>query len=348
MTVPKSYISIFNRSGQMLDELILPCVRSWLINTHGKAEFVIPRTHAAFTRTKMALRNPVVIKTPGLPDWGGFLWTPRKRNADGSVVISAYSAELMLSLRQSPGFSGSAGSIFRDIIGWANFSEATLIDIGDVQDSIQSFTDLGRPPSDLYAALQALISGTGLEYEIVPVRNATTGNLAFQANLRVRISRSITGFALTEGQNIKQPNDAVMTEQGNIANSITIYRPNTAGQYVVTYFVSDPESMSEFGLCEQSITVEAESQTSDAEIASAALREGKRPVRTFRLEVINRSEGNGGHTFDYLRLGNELTIASASLGFQGENEQRTIGRITGMSYTDKTNTCELTVEELVI
>lgn len=343
----KSYISIHDRAGVKLTEIVAPCARSWMIGEYGTCEFVIPGNHSQFSRKNLALRNPIVVKTPGLPAWGGFLWTDRTWNPNESIVAPAKSAELALGLRRSEGFSGSIGSIVSALIESANAKEDTLLRAGVIEDSIFAYTDIGRPPSKLYDALKSMISSSGMEYEIVPVESQ--GQLTFVLNLRKRISRAITNFALQEGFNMALPRGGPpLVEQGNIANDITIYRNNSAGGYVATHFVSDAASQSEFGLCEDSITVEADSQLSDQAIAETAIALRKQPTKTFAMEVFDRVEHGTTTTFDYLRLGNEISIKFSRIGLNASGGRgiTTTARITGIAYSDRTNTCHVTVEEI--
>jgi hypothetical protein len=345
--MPKSYISIYDRAGIKLTEIIAPSARAWMINDYGTNEFVIPGNHSQFNRRNLALRNPIVVRTPGLPAWGGYLWTDRVWNPDESVVAPAKSAELALGLRRSEGFSGSIGTICAAMIEAANAKEDTLLRVGVIEDSIFNYTDIGRPPSKLFDALKSMISSSGMEYEIVPVE--ANGKLAFVFNLRKRISQSITNFALQEGYNMALPRGGPpLTEQGQIANDIVIYRNNSAGGYVATHFVSDAASQSEFGLCEDSISVEADSQLSDQAIADTAIALRKQPTKTFALEVFDRTEHGTNTTFDYLRLGNEISIKFSRIGFNASGGRgiTTTARITGIAYSDETNTCHVTVEEI--
>ena len=342
-----SYISIYNRSGAKLTEIVAPCARSWMIGQFGTCEFVVPGSHSQFNRQNFAFRNPVVVKTPGLPVWGGFLWPGRDWLTDESVVIRGRSPELVLGLRNSPGLSGSTSSVFQSIIELTNAVEDTLIRLGTVADNILSFTNIARPPSNLFQALNEIIDASGMEYEIVPVESQ--GQLTFTMNLQERFNRSITDFALQEGYNMRMASgSSALTEQGPIFNDVTIYRNNGAGGYNATYFASDAASQSEFGLAQTAITVEEESQLSDTAVASAFITAHKQPGKVFALEVFDRTEHGTTSTFDYLRLGNEISLKFSRVGFNasGGRGMTTTARIVGISYSDYSNTCHVAVEEI--
>ena len=91
---------IFDRSSVLITE-IEPYIQSitWRLNNVGMARFFLPYEDAKCTQDNFRSGNRLLFQFEnGLPDWGGVIDFPRRRDERG-ITVSAYTAEKLLDWR---------------------------------------------------------------------------------------------------------------------------------------------------------------------------------------------------------------------------------------------------------
>ena len=129
-----SRITVYDRAGNALAELIATASRAWKLNEYGQAQIELSTREAAVKEETLRYGNLVLIEHETLGEWGGVIDTPRAWSA-GSVLVNAYSAEYLLTFRRGPvvkKLNGTAGAIFSAILRTANGAGDLRVSEGEI------------------------------------------------------------------------------------------------------------------------------------------------------------------------------------------------------------------------
>jgi len=214
--------SIFNQRSQRLAE-IEPTWEfvNWRLNRTGMARFSLPYSDPKNTPDLLAYGNRVLIKFGnGLPDWGGVIDVPRRRDRNG-VRVTAYTGEKLLDWRvtaksrsfsqQQPGYVAQTLIEEENAIWPTGVLPGTIYLGGTVRTLEYHYHDLLQRILDL----QRL---TGNDFAVTPSLSGNT--LTFVLNWYERRGQDLSSkIVLMEDINV---GDVVLDEQGLIANHIRL------------------------------------------------------------------------------------------------------------------------------
>lgn len=347
-----SLIYVFDRSGNLLDEIEAQVEREWLLNEYGEATWTMARTDPKCRAGLLRFGNRVMIQSNGdddsgayLPDWVGVIDTPRTWG-DHDVTITAYSAEYLLTWRRGGMremvITDTFGGIFRRIIQLANAPEDLGIREGDIWEG-GAATERTIPLENLYDAVSGLIEDSGMEWGIEHAFDSA-GRLYLIANWWERRGAA-SNFAFEEGKNIQFSTNP-LTEQDTITNDVLAYSSNMVGwNNNLTIVKQDIDSIGLYGLRQSVLSVSTNGGGASTVIsaAEAELKRRRHPVKTFDLTVM------GAATLRELALGNSYPVKQVSSGFY---TAYTLGvdaraRITGMNWSDADQAMRLASEEVI-
>lgn len=342
--VPVDRVRIFARDGSPLVEFKAKVERSWALGDEGRAQFVYPsRITEIVNRDVLQYGNWVLVENDQLPAWVGVIDTPRTWTAR-SVRVSVYSPEKVFSQRRGMlevQKNGSAGAIFRYLIGLLNGAEQTIIKAGDI-DETGIYRQETINPTPLNRDLKRIQERSGEEYQWRPDTDAQ-GRLIVLADWQPRIGID-TGALLHEGiggGNIETVS-SLFVEDGQIYNNVLGYGDGMTWVSKTKFEATDEDSVGTYGLRQTAkyfngVTNNVTLKDNTDQYLSTT----KAPVNKFKLNVINV-----GDTFRYIQLGNTLNLQLQSMGFQdGGLGYEAVVRIVGMRYNPTSkNKIELVTE----
>ena len=286
-------VLVFTKAGVLLAELE-PELQSvnWRLNNVGMARFSLAWEDPKCTKTNLAFGNRLLIRFGnGLPDWGGVIDPPRKREPN-YVEVTCYTGERLLDWRvtaQNRRFDRApAGTIARSLLEEENGERPTGIDVGSIYSGGELRT-LEYHYHDLLERLQDLARLSGEDFEVAPLYSA--GRLTFQLNWRKRRGRDISNSVrLVDGANVET---AVLDEQGQIANRVILAGEGTT--WAADRLVAadeDAASRINYGYREYS-EVQAGVVNTDTLTANAAaiLADKKNPANLYSLSVTDDAPG---------------------------------------------------------
>lgn len=334
---------VADRLGQVIGEL-KPLITevTWLKNQYGRLSFSLPYNHAQATREFLEVGNRVLVKFDnGLPDWGGVIEFPRKWSG-GNVVVTAYSGEYVLLLRQTDRgryfTAASIGTIAQKLVDEANGIRATGLTVGEVWPggNLHSPSYHFKNLYDIFG--QSLFERLSTaDFVVVPTHEA--GIVDFVLHVYERRGQDKLEVALLDGANVLD--DAVLEEQGPIYNSVAAVGDGQgwgADRLVAT--ATDATSIDQYGLREASLVLsgvtrlETMQAAADTEIANSA-----QPHNMFTLTALDLVPGR----FEDFDVGDVVTAELPRHGFGGFSGNV---EILGRTYDPQRHVCPLVVREV--
>ena len=343
---PQDRIRIFNREGLPVAEFRAAVERSWAIGEEGRAFFeYASRKTDIVNDTVLRFGNWLLVENDSLPPWVGVIDTPRKWGMR-EVQVFAYGPERVFGWRRGvpeEKLNNTAGGTFEYLLKLINTEEQTILRPGEIWRESNAFeTTINPDPLSNYLSdLSERVRG---EYAWRPVVG-DNGRLIVYADWFANIGEDTDGLLHEgiDGGNIEAVGN-VMVEDGDIINDFLAIGDGLTWSSRPTAHRKDNESLERYGLRQAAEEYSGVSEQSTLRNhAKDKLADFSEPARTFHLNAINKS-----NTFQYLSLGNRMTLQFQSIGFidSGTGYQTQI-RILGMSYNPELkNVVELVVEEV--
>ena len=339
---PEDRLRIFDRQGFSLAEFRVNVERSWAIGYEGRATFSYPTRKTDVVNEKvLQFGNYLLVESTTLPPWIGVIDTPRAW-ADKEVEVNAFTPERLFSYRRGGienKLTGSAGSIFAQLIDIINLAEPTILQAGSIWRG-GSQREETVTPDTIEKNLKQLQSRSQEEYSFDP--QILNNRLAILANWTDKLGEEtpLVLQAANYGGNVETP---TMTEDDEIMNDVLGYGDGITWSSRIVANITDLQSIQKYGLRQSGQEWRGVSRLETIEANNYDIIYRKRkPRRIFRLTALNI-----GSTFDYIRLGNICTLQLQSMGFD-RNGTDTIIRILGMSYNPQyKNKIKLITEEKI-
>ncbi len=344
-----SVITVFDRSGRRLGEVLQNCDREWVVNEAGDASFSFsaPEEMARYAGRNMAEMlnhgNLVLVEHDTLPPWCGILYM--EDWADGIPTYRARGAGWALAKATPTAvqkITGPAGQLWKRILEITNSQVDWKVAPGEIY--------LGGPQReetlemvDLERETQRIASRAGNFYDVQP--EFSGGLLRLVGNWYGRQGVDST-VRLVEGDNLRLPAGSVMRVSSEVLASDVIGISNGATSASRAAAIArDEESAARWGRRFTSEMFDNVSQQGTAQQnAQDLLEQCKRPERRLRLEVLNVRE-----TFGALRIGNTLPVELIGCGWREDGSG--LGwsgrvRVLAMRYEENSDSVALAVEEV--
>ncbi len=331
-TAPRETIKIYDRFGSELVQFRAAASRSYVIAREGRLSLNLATRKTQYVNPDVLKPgNWILVQSDTLPDWVGVIDMPREWGYR-TVKVYAYTPERVFSWRRGPleqVIAGSPGALVTQLITIMNDAQQTVIRAGIMYKGGTQRSETLHP-NPLSQNLANIQTQSREEYSWRPVIDSN-GRLIVYCDW----SKNIGDFVecpLVEGKkggNIENTG-STLTEDGTIVNDLLGYgkgatwatRPSVPTKSVDT-------SLSDYGLMQGS--KDWGSAFEPAVIAQnnlAYLGVYSQPRKTFGVTALNR-----GQTFQYMKLGNRLTLQMQSVGFTGDGVgTETTVRILGMGY----------------
>lgn len=331
-----SQVTIYSPTGIPLADLDTGVWRSWVLNGYGEAGFTLSTKDNKCKEEYLRYGNILLVQHDSLPDWVGFMDTPRVWNY-GNVECHALGAEVWFDWRVTlvRPILDTLDNVFRRILDDCNFWGGLQMKVGDIAESeIKDAVALGGKASDH-------INRMSEKYHVdwsVTHRINSRNVLSLYANLFNGLRGDRTNLTLNAlNSKVTAP---LLTEDGAIYNHVFYYSEPGEGGGRKVGDAQDEDSIARYGLrqlAEQGVGAYEEGL---AFAAYRKLQETKEPDYIFVPSVLNVND-----TFSQLRLGNVIYWDTEFSGF-GSN---TIGlnatlRIDGMEYDDNSDSVELVAD----
>lgn len=333
-------VLVFDRNQAFLGQIEPYVVDvSWRLNNVGRAMFVMPYADPKCIRTYLQYGNRVLVRFDnGLPDFGGVLDPPRKRDST-SVMVAAYTAERIFSWRvtaKSRRFTTTApGTIYQTLIEEENAQRQTGIAIGAIYVGGTART-IDYHYHDFLKRCQDLAKLTGQDFDVSS--EYADGAVTFKANwYEVRGADKSGAVFLLEGDNVM---DVRLDEQGEIANTVYLAGlGQTWGTSRYIAFSTDETSEADYGFREyaevQSGVVMSDTLDKNADEVLAIKKDAK---KRFTLVVADKAPG----LFAEYGVGDRVTLQAFLKGGSDWMFDGTV-RIRARQWRAD-NTCRLEVE----
>lgn len=348
-----SIVTLYNKKGIAIAGAEGFAKRGWVLNGFEEAEVEFSVQNEADRLADFTFGNYITIEHASLPIWGGIVDPRQSWSNDGTMRLTAYTAERLLRPTiGGPGtvLRGSAGTIFEQAVGkvaidMCAFGGSQVLFPGDIyKDAVDRQETLGM--SSVLDNITEIATRSGQEWDIQPVVN--NGKLSFVANWYKRRG-AVRLFAFEEGVNIVARND-VLTVQGDIYNIIHAYgagmtwadRPKAPVQY-------DLDSVTKYGARFHGLSVNSPALATVTADAIAFLQKHKEPRNTFRISVMNaQAETSTEETFINCRIGDQNYLKMPEQGYKdGSRGIDTSVRIFGMVFDERKNILELDNDEVI-
>jgi hypothetical protein len=345
-----SRIHIFDHFQKPIAEIsVTTTPRSWVLNGHGRCDFSMSTSDPKCTERILQFGNLIHIEhvptkdengnfNGTLPTWTGVILTPRTWNY-GIVNCTAYSAEAILSFRAMPYVTvkGTPKHIFSQILEHAHTKAKNIIIQENIMDDIQAtFSDDLR--TNAYDHIGKLIKDTGMDWSITGDINEK-GNLELFANLYYRKGINTPLILNNNNTELQSP---LLIEQGTPSNQVFGYSQANTSRSRFSVEITDQESIDDYGPLQlNQVYVGRHDKAGIENSTKARVDKRARPVRNFRRVALDRKS-----IFDYLNVGNTVTVKEISAGFHPEGGlgfESTV-KIIGMEYNDLSNKAPLNLE----
>lgn len=345
-----SRVTIFDHYGLAIAEVNTTTTRSWVLDDIGRCMFPLATfTDANCNRQTLQYGNFVLVEhiptrdglggTNGtLPPWIGIIMPPQQWEY-GRLMVTAYSAESLLSYRPMPYITakGSAGSVFQQMIGFANGIGGFPLEYGEIY-PYSSNTNYPLRLS-MYEEAKNLARAFQQDWDVTYTKTLQN-QLVLYANWYQQKGVTVNA-AFTEGigGNMKLPR---LTEQGILANLVFGYNvASSDGKRLTSSAIYDP-SVGDYGVLGTNANFSVNGQAAVDIATQNVIYTQSRATITLELTALD-----AGDTFTYLSVGNVWDVALNSVGFYGGN----IGfqgsvRLTAVEYSDYDNEARLTTQVL--
>lgn len=341
----RSRIRIFDRNGVWIEEFEASTTRSWILNDYGECTFTIGILNPKLKRTAIEFGNIVLVTNADSIPWVGVIDTPRTWTRFG-VKVTAYQAEFILSFRREQfvegntisipkTLSGKAGAIFSQIISLANAQEDTLIRQGDIY--IDGADRQETLTTDYLTHVRNISQRSFNDFDIAHYF-IDGGKLLLRASWYKSKGDTLTQI-LQEGLNI-EVSDEVMTEQGNIFNSVIGLGEGTEIERFAA-FAKDEDSISRFGL-RQGLT----SYTGVTQLSTLQNNVTSYVKQSLSAQSTLKVACTDPNVFRTIKPGDTIRLMLNSAGFR---ENGNIGtdkylRVVAMQALDETGKMEILLE----
>jgi hypothetical protein len=329
-------VRVFSRSGVCIGWLRTSVDRAWSISSEASAKFYLSVYDANCNPFILNYGNLILVEnSDGLPPWVGMI--DQRGFEKGACVIWAYTPERYFRYRRGPRslkLTGSAGSIFIQMIRYINSLEETVIVPGDV-DSRTSQMEETLNPVVLTDDLQRIVSRSGEGYRWRP--EVTRGKLTIYADWFSDMVLE-TGLILQDGYNVS--GDHVLSESAPI-NNVLAYGLGNDWEKRIIEETQDSESIQQYGLRQFSDSINTESVDSIKLAALTRLDSSKQPKYSFPLSALNKDD-----TFKKLSPGARATYTRlVGQGFSGNETgyQSSENIIRAMVFNPGTGTVALSL-----
>lgn len=331
---------IFDRNNIVIAE-IEPHILSitWRLNNVGITKLFLPYEDSKCTLGNLRPGNRLLFQFEnGLPDWGGVIDFPRKRDADG-VTVTGYTAEKLLDWRVTAKaryfYATEPGLIYRALLEEEDATYPLGMEIGSIGGGATARSSAYHH-HDLLKRMIDLAKKSGHDFAIIP--SYTDGALRFMANWYYRRGLDKRdSIHLIEDRNVVS---ARLDEQGQIANRVILVGGgSTWDDDRIDSQEDDATSQGLYGLREWSRVQSGvtHQETLDAN-AKELIAKMKDPRLKFKLVVSDEKPG----LFADYRIGDIVTLSaflrSSEWAYEG------VVRIKGRTWAPN-NQCTLEVEQ---
>jgi len=240
-----SQVTVYNPMGNAITDLNVRVFRAWQLNEYAEAQFFISTNDSKCTEEVLRFGNLLHIQNnDGLPDWTGFIDTPR-RWSGRFVEVNAYSAEILFNWRVAKVTGGrydTVGNIFREILEWANSWGGLQINQGDIfSGGPHVIMVFGGMISEM---LKKYPTKWGHDWSITGRENS--GRLYLYANLYDGLRGRVTNFELNSTNT--ELSDPLLAENGPIYNQVFVYSDPGPGGGRNFNEAMDEDSIAKYGL----------------------------------------------------------------------------------------------------
>lgn len=350
-----SRIRIFDHFCKPLAELngIPATPRSWVLNGYGRCDFSlgfdenVPQVNQQCREDWLQFGNLVYIEhlpsstsNGKLPDWAGIILPPRNWG-DGVCHVTAYQAEAILSFRAMPLVSveGTPKTVFQEIIRKAHETAKNIIFQPNIIDDLPIST-----PDDLslnaYDHIKKMVQRANMDWDITAEID-NKGNLQFYANLYTRKGSKVSLTLDNKNSESKSP---LLSEQGTPFNQVFAYSHEQTRQARKYAVALNQAAYDDYGPLQ--INQIFVGNHDAGSIYTAGLNKARKEGRP--RKVFGRNALDYETTFDYLSVGNTLSIKDTTVGFHpnGGFGFEAECRILSMDYNDLSNKVVLNIEVL--
>lgn len=333
-----SRVTLFNHSGGFISDVRASAPRSWVMNAApvpGECNLPISKYDAKADLHHFQFGNYVLVRHESLPDWVGVIVD--HRSAGGYINVKALQCEFVLEKRKTPimTLSGTAGSIFTQILELGNaepFNEK-LIYPGSIHTaSPNRKIQIGN---DSLSVIQDLAARSGNDFDITPTLDVN-GRLYLTGNWYQR-KGIITNKYLRESKHLKLTDGVLEMDARATVNYLEGRGDASTDATRQSAIRFDEESIATIGLNQTAQVFSANSEKTTIENATLnLLLQTKDPFRVYDLTAANV-----GDIFDYLDTGNVHMLSLRTTWFEEIEE---LVEIIGMEYDDDVDQCRLVVE----
>lgn len=318
----KFNISLFDYNGRKQKETTAHGEVEWVLNGYGPGKFYLGFDDPAFDEAYIRFGGFALLSHASAGSWGGVLLGARNWQR-GKVVINMLGCAFQFNRRRGPEnytWTGSAGSIYRQIFQWGNAQRDMNVFEGEIFEG----GNPARQETSKYAVLNKSIERiqgrSGNDWQLRPELDAK-GELCFYADWFERLGID-TDFFLTEGVNIEtRPGEDIMVETPDIVNDDLVYSLTMQNnQPIAVDSAFDQDSIDLYGLSQ---FAESDSSKEKAELkdkAEARVNAKKRARREYKITALDV-----GNTWQTAREGNSVLLNLPGVGFRVESSLPLVG-----------------------
>lgn len=318
---------------------------AWRLNEESSISLSIAHNDAKATETVLQFGNRILIQFDnGLPDWGGVIDPPRNWQPNGAIDFNAFSAEHILSWRQTPQElifeDAPAGTIFRELLRYANILYDTGIGVGEIYEDGPRLQFEFHYTNILDIIRDQLVDNQYTSFDFDVAASLVNGKITFTANFYEQKGIDKTNAVqFLEGQNIV---DATFTQNGTILNSFDIIgRGSNWEDDRPTSHHEDTDSIALYDYRQTSeIFSEASEPSTLNNIGVTKLDYHKTPKNRVCLKAVDKLPAR----FSTYQTGDIVSISLENFGFNGYEADI---RVWTREYDLKGGFCNLMVEEII-
>lgn len=276
---------IFSRDGVLIDQLRTSAERGWALVTETSAQFSLSVYDPKCNPFTINYGNILLIQnSDGLPDWVGMI--DQIGFDRGAVIVNAYTPERWFTYRRGPRaltLTGSAGSIFAQMIQYINGVEATPLAVGDINSRTGTMQETLRP-TVIDSNLNRIVSRSGEGYRWRP--SVTSGKLTIYADWFSNLVLD-TGLILSDGYNISGDHPLTLSPP---INDYLAFGVGSDWEKRITENVTDVESINDYGVRQASDSYNIKDSANLAIVANTVLNTEKQPRYSFPIAALNVSD----------------------------------------------------------
>ena len=337
-----SRITIFDKQGFMLGDIRADASRSWVRNCDpapGECSFEVSRFDPKAAEYFLGFGNFILVRHATLPDWLGVIM--KHRWGDGKLEVMALQAEYILEKRLTPiiKITGTAGSLFSQILNISNAEPLNEKPISPLNIDISGSERSQTLGNDALSVIRDIAKRSGNDFEVT-YSFGTNGKIKLDGNWYSKKGFETNRY-LREGWNIKLSDGVYEQDARNSSNYIEGRGDAATGGTRKTFSQYDEASIEKNGFLQTGIVFGGNVELTTIEKNTLSLlRTNKNPFQTFDITAINV-----GDTFNYIEIGNIFNLELNTAGFNGNSFGTDLQvEIEGMEYNDMADTCRLIVE----